>query len=548
MRVAGRISVIWLIAMIRSSGLERTYHYAAPGDVVAVDSLLGGRPVTSQRHVLNDLVTVLAGGATLALFAMTLPQVVENLRQIAGRDAVLDRPEDLMLYEYDEGIRKSTPGAVVFPQTTEQVSQIMRLASSAQMPVVPRGAGTGLSGGAISKEGGIVIAFSRMNRILEVDVANQRAIVQPGVVNLQLSEHVSHLGLYFAPDPSSQKACTIGGNVAENSGGPHTLMYGVTVNHVTGVEVVLPSGEVVHFGGKAAESYGYDMTGFFVGSEGTVGIATAITVKLLRKPEKVATLLGIFESVGDAGQTVSAITAAGITPAALEMLDGWTLRAVEAACHAGYPLDAGAVLLIELEGLAEQVEEQAEAVREVCSQQRAREVRRAKDETERALLWKGRKNAFAAMGRLAPSYYSQDGVVPRTRIPAVLQLIEGVAKKYGLRIGNIFHAGDGNLHPLILFDPRDPKQLELVQVAGAEILEWCVSAGGSITGEHGVGLEKRDLMPLLFTNDDLDVMLSLRNAFNAEGVLNPGKLFPTTRMCAETRGPSQNPVLAAEGM
>jgi glycolate oxidase len=474
--------------------------------------------------------------------------VVDQLRKIAGREAVLDRPEDLMLYEYDAGVRKCTPVAVVFPQNTQQVAQIMRLASSTGFPVVARGAGTGLSGGAISPEGGVVLAFARMNRVLEVDAENMRAIAQPGVVNLQLSEHVAHLGLYFAPDPSSQKACTIGGNVAENSGGPHTLMYGVTVNHVTGLTAVLPSGDVVHLGGKAAESSGYDLTGFFVGSEGTVGVVTEITVRLLRRPERITTLLGIFETIDDGAKTVSAITAAGITPAALEMLDGWTLRAVEAACHAGYPLDAGAVLLIELEGLAEQVEEQAEAVRDVCLRESAREVRRAKDENERALLWKGRKNAFAALGRLAPSYYSQDGVVPRTKIPAVLRFIQSVAEKYGLRIGNIFHAGDGNLHPLILFDPRDPAQLDLVQAAGAEILECCVAMGGSITGEHGVGLEKRDLMPLLFTNDDLDVMLSLRNAFNAAGVLNPGKLFPTTRMCRETSGPSTNPVLQAEGM
>jgi len=479
---------------------------------------------------------------------MPFPAVIAQLRKIAGRDAVLDRPEDLMLYEYDGGVRKCTPVAVVFPQNTEHVAQILKLASSSGFPVVARGAGTGLSGGSIAPEGGVVVAFARMHRILEVDAENMLAVVQPGVVNQQLSDNVAHLGLYFAPDPSSQKACTIGGNVAENSGGPHTLMYGVTVNHVTGLTVVLPSGEVVRFGGKAAESNGYDLTGFFVGSEGTVGVVTEITVRLLRRPERVATLLGIFDTIDDGAKTVSAITAAGITPAALEMLDGWTLRAVEAACHAGYPLDAGAVLLIELEGLAEQVEEQAEAVREVCLQQRAREVRRAKDENERALLWKGRKNAFASLGRLAPSYYSQDGVVPRTKIPAVLQFIGGVSKKYGLRIGNVFHAGDGNLHPLILFDPRDPAQLDLVQAAGAEILECCVAMGGSITGEHGVGLEKRNLMPLLFTNDDLDVMLSLRNAFNAAGVLNPGKLFPTTRMCRETAGPSTNPVLQAEGM
>ncbi len=479
---------------------------------------------------------------------MSLHGVIDDLRKIAGRDAVLDRPEDVMLYEYDAGVRKSTPGAVVFPQNTQQVSQIMRVASAAQIPVVARGAGTGLSGGAISQEGGIVLAFSRMNRILEVDVANQRAVVQPGVVNLQLSEHVSHLGLYFAPDPSSQKACTIGGNVAENSGGPHTLMYGVTVNHVTGVEVVLPSGEIVQFGGKAAESFGYDLTGFFVGSEGTVGITTAITVKLLRKAESVATLLGIFDSIDDAARTVSAITAEGITPAALEMLDGWTLRTIEAFCHAGYPLDAGAVLLIEVEGLREAVEEQAAAVREVCLRQNARDVRRAQDEEERALLWKGRKLAFAALGRVSPSYYTQDGVVPRSQIPAVLQHIGNVSKKHDLIIGNIFHAGDGNLHPLILFDMRNTEQFAHVLEASREILQYCIDVGGSITGEHGVGMEKRDMMPLLFTEEDLDVMRSLRNVFNGADILNPQKLLPTPRMCREISGPSQNAVLAREGM
>lgn len=479
---------------------------------------------------------------------MSLPAVIVDLRKIAGPDAVLDRPEDLMLYEYDAGIRKSTPGAVVFPQNALQVSRIMRVAAAAQVPVVARGAGTGLSGGSISRQGGIVIAFSRMNRILEIDAENQRAVVQPGVVNLQLSEYVSHLGLYFAPDPSSQKACTIGGNVAENSGGPHTLLHGVTVNHVTGVEVVLPSGELVQFGGKAAESSGYDLTGFFVGSEGTIGITTAITVKLTRKPEKVATLLGIFESVDDAARTVSSITAAGITPAALEMLDGWTLRTIESFCHAGYPLDAGAVLLIELEGLREIVEEQAVAVGEVCRAQKAREVRRAKSEEERALLWKGRKLAFAALGRVSPSYYTQDGVVPRSKIPGVLQHIGEVAKKYDLVIGNVFHAGDGNLHPLILFDMRDPGQFERVLHASSDILQYCIDVGGSITGEHGVGIEKRDLMPLLFSEEDLDIMISLRNAFNGDEVLNPDKMLPMPRMCREIGGPSRNAVLAREGM
>ena len=479
---------------------------------------------------------------------MGLSQTITELREIAGHDAVLDRPEDLMLYEYDAGVRKSTPGAVVFPQNAQQVSAIMRAASAAKIPVVARGAGTGLSGGAICKPGGIVIAFSRMNRILEVDAGNLRAVVQPGVVNLQLSEHVSHLGLYYAPDPSSQKACTIGGNVAENSGGPHTLLHGVTVNHVTGVEVVLPDGEIVQFGGKAAESYGYDMTGFYVGTEGTVGITTAITVKLVRKPETVATLLGVFESVDDAARTVSAITAVGITPAALEMLDGWTLRTIEAFCHAGYPLDAGAVLLIEVEGLREEVQEQKAAIREVCLQQKAREVRLAKDEEERALLWKGRKQAFGALGRIAPSYYTQDGVVPRSKIPAVLAHIGNVARKHNLTIGNIFHAGDGNLHPLIIFDDRDKAQFGRVLEASEEILQYCIDVGGSITGEHGVGSEKRDMMPRLFTEEDLDVMSSLRNAFNGDGVLNPEKLLPTPRMCREMKGPSRNPILAQEGM
>ncbi len=479
---------------------------------------------------------------------MDLSLVISDLRKIAGQDAVLDRPEDLMLYEYDAGVRKSTPGAVVFPQNAQQVSEIMRVASAAKIPVVARGAGTGLSGGAICKAGGIVVAFSRMNRIVEVDVENQCAVVQPGVVNLQLSEQVSHLGLYFAPDPSSQKACTIGGNVAENSGGPHTLLHGVTVNHVTGVEVVMPDGEIVQFGGKAAESYGYDMTGFFVGTEGTVGITTAITVKLTRKAEAVATLLGVFESVDDAARTVSAITAVGITPAALEMLDGWTLRTIEAFCHAGFPLDAGAVLLIEVEGLRESVEEQAVAVSEVCMQQKAREVRRAKNEEERALLWKGRKMAFAALGRVSPSYYTQDGVVPRSKIPGVLQHIGEVSKKYDLIIGNVFHAGDGNLHPLILFDMRDQDQFERTLAASRDILQYCIDVGGSITGEHGVGMEKRDMMRQLFTDEELDVMISLRDAFNGDEVLNPEKILPMPRMCREITGPSRNAVLAQEGM
>ncbi len=438
-----------------------------------------------------------------------------------------------MLYEYDAGVARATPGLVVFPQTTEHVSAVVRAAREAQVSIVPRGAGTGLSGGSISRDGGIVMVFSRMNRILELDLMNLRAVVQPGVVNLDLSAAVNREGFYFAPDPASQRSCTIGGNVAENSGGPHTLAYGVTVNHVTGLELVLADGRVARLGGKATDSAGYDLTGFFVGSEGTLGIVTAITVKLSRIAEAVSTMLGIFHTVDDAANTVVALTAEGITPAALEMLDGWTLRTVEEATHAGYPLDSGAVLLIEVEGLRESIPEQEEAVRQVCRKQNAREVRVAKNEKERALLWAGRKNAFAAIGRISNSYYTQDGVVPRTRIPATLRFIDGVGKKYGFRIGNIFHAGDGNLHPIILYDSRDPEQVERVHHVSREILQWCVEQGGSITGEHGVGLEKQNMMPLMFAPDELEIMERLRRTINPTAVLNPGKILPTTLGCGE---------------
>jgi glycolate dehydrogenase FAD-linked subunit len=461
-------------------------------------------------------------------------KLIRDVRKIVGRDAVLDKPEDRMLYEYDGGLQRALPDLVAFPQTTEQVSALMKLATGAGVPVVPRGAGTGLSGGSIARAGGIVLGFARMNQILEIDLDNQRAVVQPGVVNLEITNAVARAGFFFAPDPSSQKSCTIGGNVAENSGGPHTLLHGVTVNHVTGLEVVLPDGRVVELGGKASESAGYDLTGFFVGSEGTLGIATKITIKLTRTPEHVATLLGIFNTIADAAQAVVAITGAGITPAALELLDGWTLRTVEEAMHAGYPMDSGAVLLIEVEGMREAVEEQVEAVRNVCNAQGAREVRQARDERERQLLWSGRKNAFGAIGRISPSYYVQDGVIPRTRIPDTLAHIEGVSKKYNLTIGNIFHAGDGNLHPLILFDSRDDEQRRRTMAAAREILQYCVRVGGSLTGEHGVGMEKNELMPLLFTEDDLDVMARLRAVFNPRSTLNPQKMFPTTRSCRET--------------
>lgn len=463
--------------------------------------------------------------------------VLRQLRKIAGNDAVLDRPEELMLYEYDAGVDKSRPGAVVFAQSTRQVAEIMRLACEKKIPVVPRGAGTGLSGGAIARKEAIVLSLARMNKILEIDTVNQRAVVQPGVVNLEVSNATAKYGYFYAPDPSSQKACTIGGNVSENSGGPHTLALGVTVNHVTGLEVVLPEGRVIRLGGKAQDSTGLDLTGFFVGSEGTMGVVTEITVKLTRLPEHVTTLLGIYNTVEDAANTVVAITQSGITPAALEMLDGWMVRCVEANVHAGYPEDAAAVLLIELEGMREAVEEQAEAVSAVCMQQKAREVRRARDEKQRQLLWLGRKTAFGAVGRVSPSYYTQDGVIPRTKVPYTLAEIERISKHYSLIIGNVFHAGDGNLHPLILFDARDPVQKENSKKAAKEIMACCLNFGGSITGEHGVGMEKMNLMPAMFSEDDLEIMVRLRNAFNPESILNPQKMIPDLRYCREITGP-----------
>jgi glycolate oxidase len=475
---------------------------------------------------------------------MSISVLSKRLRKILGRDSVLDRPEDLLLYEYDGGLAKGTPDLVVFPQTTEHVVTVVQAANEFKVPIVPRGAGTGLSGGCVAPNGGIVIVFSRMNKVLEVDVANRRAVVQPGVVNTELSAALAKEKLFFAPDPSSGRASTIGGNVAENSGGPHTLAYGVTVNHVTGMKVVLPSGELVEYGGKTSDCVGYDLTGFFCGSEGLIGIATEITVKLSRVAESVATLLGIFNTVDDAANTVTAITGEGITPAALEMLDGLTLRTVEEATHAGYPMDSGAVLLIELEGLTEAVEEQADAVTKVCLRNGAREVRRAKDDAERMLLWKGRKTAFGAIGRITPSYYSQDCVVPRTKIAEVLRLIDAVSKKYGQRVANIFHAGDGNLHPAILFDLRDPDQLHRTHEMSREILTHCVSLGGTITGEHGVGVEKQELMSLMFSDNDLDVMQRVRDALNPHGTMNPSKMFPIRRGCGEARVSSVKPVLA----
>ncbi len=460
---------------------------------------------------------------------------IRELKKLLGPGAVLHRPEDLLLYEYDGSVEKGRPDAVVFPSSTEEVSHVVKLAALHNIPIVGRGAGTGLSGGALARSGGIMIAFARMNRILELDLENQRAVVQPGVINLDLTRAVEHAGLYFAPDPSSQKSCTIGGNVAENAGGPHTLAYGVTTNHVTALELVLPDGEIFHVGTSQGDSSGYDLAGLFVGSEGTLALATEITVKLSRKAEAVKTLLAIFETVDDASETVADITARGITPAACEMMDGWTLRAVEEYVHAGFPLDSGAVLLIEVEGLAEAVSAQATAIDEVCREHHAREVRVARDANERDLLWKGRKNAFGALGRIAPSNYVLDGVIPRSKLPQTLRRIQEIGQQHGFQIGNIFHAGDGNLHPIVLFDPRDTQQFQRAMKAAAEIIRYCVEVGGSLTGEHGVGMEKNELMSLLFSDADFAFMRRVHDAFNPGCLLNPGKVFPLNKGCGETR-------------
>jgi glycolate oxidase len=459
----------------------------------------------------------------------------ERLARLLGPRGYLDRPEDLALYEYDGGVDKHRPDLVVFPRSTEDVVAIVRTAAEFQVPFVGRGAGTGLSGGAIPREGGITVAFARMNRILEIDLENERAVVQPGVVNLDITLAVQGSGYFYAPDPSSQRACTIGGNVAENAGGPHTLAYGVTTNHVLGLELVLPDGSVVLTGGLAPDLPGYDLTGLLTGSEGTMALVTKVGVRLMRRPELVKTCLAIYESNEDAGRTVAEITARAITPVAVEMLDGVMLRMVEEATHAGYPMDAAAVLLIELEGIRETVEEQVEQVREACMVAGAREFRVARTAEERDLLWKGRKNAFGAVGRVSPTYYVQDGVVPRTKIASTLRFIGEVAERYGLTISNIFHAGDGNMHPIILFNPRNEGELEKARAAGEDILRYCIEAGGSITGEHGVGMEKNELMARQFSAETLELMGRLKLLFDPDARLNPGKVLPTGRGCVEIR-------------
>jgi glycolate oxidase len=461
----------------------------------------------------------------------------DELIRLLGRKNILDNSQDLSLYEYDGGVDKARPGIVAFPQTTDEVASLVRLAKKYDVTMVGRGAGTGLSGGAIPRSGGLMIAFARMNRIVEIDLENERTVLEPGVVNLDVTLAVQADKYFYAPDPSSQRACTIGGNVAENAGGPHTLAYGVTTNHVLGLQTVLPDGSVVETGGKEPDLPGYDLTGLLTGSEGTMVLVTKVIVRVMRQPELVKTILAIYNSADDAASTVAEITRRAITPVAVEMLDGVMLRMVEEATHAGYPMNASAVLLIELEGLTEVIEEQVEQIRDACMTCHATEFRVARSAEERDLLWKGRKNAFGAVGRVSPCYYVQDGVVPRTQIAATLRHIGNVGEKYGLTISNIFHAGDGNMHPIILFDARKPGDLEKAQHAGDEILEYCVSVGGSITGEHGVGMEKKELMAVQFPSDTLDMIARLKSLFDPDCRLNPGKVLPTGRGCMEIRQP-----------
>ncbi len=460
--------------------------------------------------------------------------LTDRLRSIVGRDAVLTAPSDLMVYECDGyTIEKNKPDVVVFPTSTEQVVQVVRLCNEFDVPFLPRGAGTSLAGGCLPVGGGVMITLTRMKRILEVNTRDRYAVVEPGVVNVWLTNHLKPHGFHYAPDPSSQGACTIGGNVATNSGGPHTLKYGVTVNHVLGLEFVLPSGEVVITGGPTEDNPGYDLTGVIVGSEGTFGIATKVWVRITRNPEAYRTLLGVFETVDDATNTISDIIGAGIVPAALEMMDNLILQAVEAAFKFGFPLDAGAVLIMEVDGLAAGLDAEADRIRAIALKNNAREVRQAKTDAERLLLWKCRKQAFGAVGRLAPSYCTQDGVVPRTKLPHILRVIQQIGTRHNLRIANVFHAGDGNIHPILLFDERDPEQVKRVLAASHEILDECLKCGGSVTGEHGIGVEKINFMPKLFNPEDLDTMLRLRQAFNPTNRCSPAKMLPTAGACIE---------------
>jgi glycolate oxidase len=457
---------------------------------------------------------------------------------VGGAHSILYKKEDLLAYDCDGfTIHRHLPKAVVFPKNTQEVAKIVKYCSENDLPFLARGAGTGLSGGAIPLNGEVIISLVRMKRLISVDLENRRAVVEPGFVNLKLTNSISDKGYYYAPDPSSQSCCTIGGNVAENAGGAHCLKYGVTTNHILGLEVVLPNGEIIEIGKDGIpDPPGYDLLGLLTGSEGTLGIVTKITVRILKNPEAKQTVLAYFDKVSDASQAVSDIISAGIVPAALEMMDKTAIEGVEAAAFpVGHPKDIEALLLIEVDGISAGIDEQIHQIMEVCKRRNVREVKVAQDEQERAKWWANRKTGFGAMGAISPDYLVQDGVIPRSKLPEVLERIKKISEKYGLRIANIFHAGDGNLHPLVLFDARKPGETEKALAAGSECLQACADVGGSITGEHGVGIEKREEMRFIFSDEEIQAQTDIRDVFNPKNLLNAGKLFPTPGRCVEIK-------------
>jgi glycolate oxidase len=474
-----------------------------------------------------------------------LASIIGRLREAVGVENVLTARSDLLVYECDGFvIEKNSPDVVVFPRSTADVSAVVKICNQAGVPFLPRGAGTSLAGGCLPIGGGVMIVLTRMKSIVEINLRDRYAVVEPGVVNVWLTNALKGTGYHYAPDPSSQGACTIGGNVATNSGGPHTLKYGVTVNHVLGVEAVLADGQIVQFGGPAEDPVGLDLVGAIVGSEGTLAIVTKVWVRLTRNPQSWRTMLGVFESVDDATNAISEIIGAGIVPAALEMMDQGILTAVEAAFGFGFPLDAQAILLIEVDGLEAGLDQQRDQIIELCKKSGAREVRLARDEKERLKLWKCRKQAFGAIGRLSPSYCTQDGVVPRTQLPHILRKIIEIGQRHDVRIVNVFHAGDGNIHPILLFDERHPEQVQRVLAASNEILDECLKCGGSVTGEHGIGVEKIGFMNRMFTDSDLAAMKNLRDAFNPKNNLSPDKMLPTAGGCGmEQKHPGRRAAL-----
>lgn len=478
---------------------------------------------------------------------MDRANLAAELRRVVGARAVVDDAAALMTYEADGCVMDlHAPNLVVLPATTEQVAEVVRLAQRAGVPIVPRGAGTGLAGGATPMQGGVVVATTRMDRVLEVDTRNRRARVQPGVINWELTQYLGPYGYQFVPDPSSQKACTVGGNIANNSGGPHCLKYGTTTDHVLALRVVLPDGSVIWTGDGRADRIGYDLQGVLTGSEGMCGIITEAWVRLTRLPEAQRVVLALFPDIPSASQTVSTVVARGFLPAALEMMDQLAIKAVNGMYRLGLPESAGAALLIELDGVADGLDDLLAEVTGTCHDFGALEVRPAKTAEEQAQVWAARKNAFGAMGRLSPSYYLVDTVVPRTRLPATLARVAEVSREFRLPIANVFHAGDGNLHPLILFDRRDKSQLERALLAATEVLRESINQGGVISGEHGIGVEKRDYMTLLFSTDDLAAMAGLKQCFDPAELFNPGKVFPSGRGCGELAALRRSAIGAAD--